>query len=105
MSNDVRTTTTTALSNQGLSSYGRQAEPIISILEEREFGIADALIEFGVGAGMPETQVRDALVEAGLGVRPEPEPEPVASNGNSGDSDLLRRVERLEQVARSRGLL
>jgi len=80
----IRATVEQNLANAGLSSYARQAEPVIAALEAREFEAADRLTSAGVNLGARRDQVRALIEEVGLQFRPAPAA--VSSNGgNSGD--------------------
>lgn len=69
--------------NYDLSRYTNYATPVIEALEERERGIAEAILAAAVEEGLSPERARAALVEAGMEVR-------AASNG---DTDRIEAVE------------
>jgi len=80
MSTDIRTTVQTVLSQRGLGSYMRDAEPVIEALLERERGIYNDLLTSGTSLGASPQQVTDVLNAAGV---TSPVPHVVAANGGS----------------------
>jgi hypothetical protein len=108
----IQETVATALRNSGREGYLSYAQPVIAALEDRERGMAEALMAFGADQDLDEDTVRDTLAEAGMTLpEPEPEPEQVATNGQGGGdvaallSRISERLDTLEGVARSRGLI
>jgi hypothetical protein len=95
------------LASAGLSSYRGQADRVVRALEEREQQAVIDLIDFAVEQGLDHGQAVQAIREAGLSV-----PAPAAVDDEDSDSDtdarmarMERNIERLMDVARSRGLL
>jgi hypothetical protein len=86
--NSIRDVITEGLSQQGLSSYSRQAEPIVSALEARETEMADSLVDFAVENGMGRESAVSALRDVGLLMK--------SSNGTVNDD----RIAALEQTLR-----
>ena len=73
MSN-VRNIVTQSLRSNGLSSYERQAEPVIADLERAAAAVAQSLRTSARNAGVGSSDVEEALISAGLVERPRPEP-------------------------------
>lgn len=100
---NVRETVHNALLIHGLSSYERQAEPVVAALEEREREIASSLIAFATGKGLSRTEAERAISEAGLSV-PTPEATTVAEGDLASEvSSLKSTVERLVGFAQRHG--
>lgn len=82
----------------GAGTYVNRA---VAALEEREVGIAEALISFATEKGLSEADAKAALADAGLSVPTDPEPEPVNVQGNESvtvggeQTDLVSLVSRL----------
>jgi hypothetical protein len=87
----IRETVQENLGNAGLSSYVRQAEPVIAALEAREWDMADALVEAGTNLGATRSQVTGVLVDAGVQTRPQP----VAVSNGSSNGDLFAQIDAL----------
>lgn len=115
MSN-IRNIVTSAVSNAGysdaLSSYGFVVDRVVEALEQKAENVADFLVREGRDLGATEEQVKEILVQSGL-IEPEPEPEPEVE-AESDDTPawaqrfievFSNRLDRLEGVARERGLL
>lgn len=106
----IRETVAAALRNSGREGYLSYAQPVIAALENREREIAEALLAFVIDQDQDDDAVRDTLAEAGMTLpEPEPEEEQAATNGQGDVAALLSRINErldgLEQVARSRGLI
>jgi len=87
----IRETVSEQMRGSRLSSYVREAEPVISALEAREWDMADALIEAGTRLGASRTQVTGVLVDAGVQTRPAP----VSVQSNGGSNDLFAQIDAL----------
>jgi hypothetical protein len=66
----IRETVTEAMKDSGLGDYVNRAAVVIEALEEREWAIADALVTYAAGYGLPPDQSREALAVRGLESRP-----------------------------------
>lgn len=71
----IRSTIIATLTDAGHGHYGADAEGVISVLEDREAQIVDALSTIAAHKGLSEAETRAILEATGL-LEPEPEPEP-----------------------------
>lgn len=100
----IRTTISQTLRTAGLSSYERQAEPVIAALEAREQAALDTIRAEGIEAGASESQVEAILIEAGLVERPAPvveepaEPQSLEAMVASLAESIKAQGERIETL-------
>lgn len=92
MSTTIQQTVQTALSQQGLNGYARQAEPVIALLVDREREISGRLIDYAGDLGADTEAVRRQLSELGMAV---PEPEPEDDEDTTADSAAIGRIEQM----------
>lgn len=90
----VRETIETEMRNRGLSSYLRQAEPVIAAAEAREHEAVDALIEFATSQGLGRDQARNAITEAGLQARALAS----VSNGSAAQAEVAQMVGEVQDA-------
>lgn len=81
----VRETIRRSLDERGLGSYTREAEPVITALEEREVFLSNEIADVADEAGMPRDEALSTLRQLGMEVP--------STNGASGDDDALTRIE------------
>lgn len=97
-----------ALRTAGLSTYQRQAQPVIQALVEREQAIAERLLDYAGDNGASTDEVAAMLEDLGMSLKPE-EPEAVAAEpAGQGDvatalANIQRTLDSLTQFARSNG--
>lgn len=94
MSTTIQQTVQTALSQQGLNGYARQAEPVIALLVNRERDISERLIDYAGDLGADTREVRQQLSGLGMAV-PEPEPEDDDDEDTTADSAAIGRIEQM----------
>jgi hypothetical protein len=98
-----------ALRTAGLSTYQRQAQPVIQALVEREQAIAERLLDYATDNGASTDEVAAMLADLGMSLKPEePETEEVAEPAEQGDvatalANIQRTLEGLTQFARANG--
>lgn len=92
MSTTIQQTVQTALSQQGLNGYARQAEPVIALLVDREREISERLIDYAGDLGADTREVRQQLSGLGMAV---PEPEPEDDEDTTADSAAIGRIEQM----------
>ena len=88
-----------ALRTAGLSSYQRQAQPVITALVEREQGMAEKLVTYAIDNGASEEEVTQMLKDLGMSVK-DPEPETVeapAAEAN-GQTDVAAALANIQQT-------
>jgi len=82
-----------ALRTAGLSTYQRQAQPVIDALVAREQAIAEKLLDYAEDNGANTDEVTAMLTDLGMALKPE-EPETVNAEANGqGDTGALARIE------------
>lgn len=98
-----------ALRTAGLSTYQRQAQPVIQALVEREQAIAERLLDYAQDNGASTDEVTAMLTDLGMSLKPE-EPETVEAPASNGQGDVAaalaniqRTLEGLTQFARANG--
>jgi hypothetical protein len=96
----ARTTISDAMRRNGLTSYTRQAEPVIVAVEQREGEIANRLLSFATSRGLSEAEARRALTGAGLSVPP-PAPAPTTAAANGDANSAAAALGRIEATMNS----
>jgi len=98
-----------ALRTAGLSTYQRQAQPVIQALVEREQAIAERLLDYAGDNGASTDEVAAMLTDLGMSLKPEePEVEETTEPAGQGDvatalANIQRTLDSLTQFARSNG--
>lgn len=108
MSTNVRETILSALPREAQAGqYSQYVNAAVSAMERRDSEIADSIRQTATQAGVNREQVEAALRESGLVAQPEPQAVTGSSDGDIAATvaRLAATVERLEGVARSRGLI
>lgn len=94
----INETVTTALANNGLRQYERQAAPVVQALVQREQAIAATLIQAAVDNGIDRDQAVRVFEGAGLAL-------PQGQNAVGGDDlgSIRASVDSLVAFARRHG--
>jgi hypothetical protein len=89
----IESTIEGALRTAGLSTYQRQAKPVIDALVAREQDLAEKILDYAEEQGANTDEVTSLLTSLGVALKPE-EPETVAAEANGqGDTGALARIE------------
>jgi len=97
---DIRTTIVAALPQHVVAAYPAALSDVVAALANREQAIADLLVQTASNLGLPESQARDILREAGMQFS-DPEPEPESGSGDDAVSRMVDAVAQLAEVAQS----
>lgn len=112
----IRDTITTEAGRLGVTSYVRQAEPIITALEQREERIVASLRSFAMDKGLSGTETDQALAAAGLSTGSAGSPISTPADGRTQQvpgsmgamqdniNDLIREVSALKAAAERAGV-
>lgn len=107
----IRETISTVLPSDIARGNSYIVDQAVAALTDREYALSDQITGQVVAHfGVSEEQVKVALEDIGMAVRPAPEPEPeveevAAKQGKGKGKGLKARVKRLEKLAREHGLL
>jgi hypothetical protein len=83
----IRETIEGRLREAGLSNYARQAEPVVTALEEREADISMRLADYAVDKGLSSNEATELLSSLGMQIR---------SNGTTAEDPRIAQME--EQI-------
>lgn len=103
----IESTIEATLRTAGLSTYQRQAQPVVDALVAREQAICESLLDFAGEQGASTDEVTELLTSLGLSLKPE-EPENVAAPAADTDiaaalAGIQRTLDSLTTFARRNG--